>query len=149
MSLHYIAFTEELQMGCQLKVESSVRLTHKKQFRKGRTSFCITTAGLAGFLQVTAGTIGFMLLQLWPQTMGQLAVPHSWKHLHEFLEHTPLDSALSDTKDDLVGFFKRRSLDAVQSLIFQREEQHPNTVLSVVMPQRGSPVQLSYVGKHE
>ena len=32
-----------------------------------------------------------MLLQLWPQTMGQLAVPQIWQTVHYFLSDTPLD----------------------------------------------------------
>ena len=102
-------------------------------------------------LQVTARTIDSMLLQLWPQTMGQLAVPQIWQRLHRFFDETSLGVNLLAVNDDSVGFFNSvpqdRLLDAVNSLILEWKHRHPDTVLSVDMSQRGNPLQLSYVGQ--
>ena len=125
-----------------------VFLKRKKQFKKGRTLISYFRSRYGRLLQVTARTIDSMLLQLWPQTMGQLAVPQIWQTVHRFLSDTSLDVNLHAVNDDLVGFFNSvpqdRLLDAVNSLILDR---HPDTVLSVDMSQRGNPLQLSYVGK--
>ena len=123
----------------------------KKQFKKGRTLISYFRSRYGRLLQVTARTIDSMLLQLWPQTMGQLAVPQIWQTVHHFLSDTPLDIHLHAVNDDLVGFFNSvpqdRLLDAVNSLILEWKHRHPDTVLSVDMSQRGNPLQLSYVGK--
>ena len=102
-------------------------------------------------LQVAARTIDSMLLQLWPQTMGQLAVPQIWQRVHQFFDETSFDVNLHAVNDALVGFFNSvpqdRLLDAVNSLILEWKHRHPDTVLSVDMSQRGNPIQVSYVGK--
>ena len=128
-----------------------VFLKKKKQFKKGRTLISYFRSRYGRLLQVTARTIDSMLLQLWPQTMGQLAVPQIWQAVHRFLSDTNLDINLHAVNDDLVGFFNSvpqdRLLDAVNSLILEWKHRHPDTVLSVDMSQRGNPLQLSYVGK--
>ena len=128
-----------------------VFLKRKKQFAKGRTLISYFQSRYGRLLQVTARTIDSMLLQLWPQTMGQLAVPQIWDHVHRFFDVTSLDASLCAVNDDLVGFFnsvpQQRLLDAVQSLIVEWNHHHPDTVLSVDMSQKGNPVQLSFVGK--
>ena len=128
-----------------------VFLKRKKQFKKGRTLISYFRSRYGRLLQVTARTIDSMLLQLWPQTMGQLAVPQIWQAVHHFLSETPLDIHLQAVNDDLVGFFnsvpQHRLLDAVNSLILEWKHRHPDNVLSVDMSQRGNPLQLSYVGK--
>ena len=128
-----------------------VFLKRKKQFKKGRTLISYFRSRYGRLLQVTARTIDSMQLQLWPQTMGQLAVPQIWQTVHHFLSDTPLDIHLHAVNDDLVGFFNSvpqdRLLDAVNSLILEWKHRHPDTVLSVDMSQRGNPLQLSYVGK--
>jgi len=128
-----------------------VFLKRKKQFKKGRTLISYFRSRYGRLLQVTARTIDSMLLQLWPQTMGQLAVPQIWQAVHRFLSDTPLDVHLHAVNDDLVGFFnpvpQDRLLDAVNSLSLEWKHRHPDTVLSVDMSQRGNPLQLSYVGK--
>ena len=49
-----------------------VFLKKKKQFRKGRTLISYYNSRYGRLLQVTARTLDSMLLQLWPQAMGQL-----------------------------------------------------------------------------
>ena len=102
-------------------------------------------------LQVTARTLDSMLLQLWPQAMGQLAVPQIWSRIHAFFKDTSPEFTLDNINDDLVGFFNSvpqdRLLDAINSLITEWQNQHDQVTLSVDMPQRGNPLQLSYVGK--
>ena len=88
-------------------------------------------------LQVTARTIDSMLLQLWPQTMGQLAVPQIWSRVHALFTDTPIEFTLSNVNDDLVGFFNSvpqdRLLDAINTLILAWQERHADVVLSVDM----------------
>ena len=81
-----------------------VFLKRKKQFKKGRTLISYFRSRYGRLLQVTARTIDSMLLQLWPQTMGQLAVPQIWQTVHRFLSDTPLDVNLHAVNDDLVDF---------------------------------------------
>ena len=92
-----------------------------------------------------------MVLQLWPQSMGQLAVPQIWSRIHKFFHATPTDFVLANINDDLVGFFNSvpqdRLLDAINSLIQEWKSKHGEVTLSVDMSQRGNPLQLSYVGK--
>ena len=92
-----------------------------------------------------------MVLQLWPQSMGQLAVPQIWSRIHTFFHDTPTDFELANINDDLVGFFNSvpqdRLLDAINSLIQEWKSKHGEVALSVDMSQRGNPLQLSYVGK--
>ena len=127
------------------------RKKRKKHFNKGRTLISYFQSRYGRLLQVTARTIDSMLLQLWPQSMRQLAVPQIWDRIHHFFNETGLDTHLRAVNDDLVDFFnsvpQHRLLDAVQSLIVEWNHRHPDTVLSVDMSQRGNPVQLSYVGK--
>ena len=128
-----------------------VFLKKKKRFLKGRTLISYYNSRYGRLLQVTARTIDSMLLQLWPQTMGQLAVPQIWSRVHAFFTDTPSEFTLSNVNDDLVGFFNSvpqdRLLDAINTLILAWQERHADVVLSVDMSQRGNPVQLSYVGK--
>ena len=102
-------------------------------------------------LQVTARTLDSMVLQLWPQSMGQLAVPQIWSRIHTFFRDTPTDFVLANINDDLVGFFNSvpqdRLLDAINSLIQEWKSKHGEVALSVDMSQRCNPLQLSYVGK--
>ena len=83
-----------------------VFLKRKKPFKKGRTLISYYQSRYGRLLQVTARTIDSMLLQLWPQTMGQLAVPQIWQKVHQFFDETPLDVTLHAVNDDLVGFFQ-------------------------------------------
>ena len=126
-------------------------LKKKKQFLQGRTLISYYNSRYGRLLQVTARTIDSMLLQLWPQTMGQLAVPQIWSRVHAFFTDAPIEFTLSNVNDDLVGFFNSvpqdRLLDATNTLILAWQERRADVVLSVDMSQRGNPVQLSYVGK--
>ena len=128
-----------------------VFLKKKKQFLKGRTLISYYNSRFGRLLQVTARTLDSMLLQLWPQTMGPLAVPQIWSRIHEFFHDTPTDFTLANINDDLVGFFNSvpqdRLLDAINSLILEWTSKHGEVALSVDMSQRGNPLQLSYVGK--
>ena len=58
-----------------------VFLKRKKHFKKGRTLISYFQSRYGRLLQVTARTIDSILLQLWPQTMGQLAVPQIWQRV--------------------------------------------------------------------
>ena len=81
-----------------------VFLKRKKQFKKGRTLISYFQSRYGRLLQVTARTIDSVLLQLWPQAMGQLAVPQIWQRARQFFDETPLDVNLHAVNDDLVGF---------------------------------------------
>ena len=128
-----------------------VFLKKKKQFLKGRTLISYYNSRYGRLLQVTARTLDSMLLQLWPQSMGQLAVPQIWSRIHAFFKETSTEFTFDNINDDLVGFFNSvpqdRPLDAINSLITQWQDQHDQVTLSVDMSQRGNPLQLSYVGK--
>ena len=128
-----------------------VFLKKKKQFLKGRTLISYYNSRFGRLLQVTARTLDSMVLQLWPQSMGQLAVPQIWSRIHKFFHATPTDFVLANINDDLVGFFNSvpqdRVLDAINSLIQEWKSKHGEVTLSVDMSQRGNPLQLSYVGK--
>ena len=128
-----------------------VFLKKKKQFLKGRTLISYYNSRFGRLLQVTARTLDSMVLQLWPQSMGQLAVPQIWSRIHTFFRDTPTDFVLANINDDLVGFFNSvpqdRLLDAINSLIQEWKSKHGEVALSVDMSQRGNPLQLSYVGK--
>ena len=128
-----------------------VFLKKKKQFLKGRTLISYYNSRYGRLLQVTARTLDSMLLQLWPQSMGQLAVPQIWSRIHAFFRETSTEFTFDNINDDLVGFFNSvpqdRLLDAINSLITQWQDQHDQVTLSVDMSQRGNPLQLSYVGK--
>ena len=128
-----------------------VFLKRKKQFLKGRTLISYYNRRFARLLQVTARTIDAMVLQLWPQTMGQLAVPQIWTRIHSFFTETSEEVRLDNINDDLVGFFNSvpqdRLLSAVHSLVQEWQSKHGDYTLSVDMSQRGNPLQLSFVGK--
>ena len=128
-----------------------VFLKKKKQFLKGRTLISYYNSRYGRLLQVTARTLDSMLLQLWPQSMGQLAVPQIWSRIHAFFKETSTECTFDNINDDLVGFFNSvpqdRPLDAINSLITQWQDQRDQVTLSVDMSQRGNPLQLSYVGK--
>ena len=128
-----------------------VFLKKKKQFLKGRTLISYYNSRYGRLLQVTARTLDSMLLQLWPQAMGQLAVPQIWSRTHTFFNDTSTEFILDNINDDLVGFFNSvpqdRLLDAINSLITEWQNRHDQVTLSVDMSQRGNPLQLSYVGK--
>ena len=128
-----------------------VFLKKKKLFLKGRTLISYYNSRYGRLLQVTARTLDSMLLQLWPQAMGQLAVPQIWSRIHTFFKDTSTEFILDNINDDLVGFFNSvpqdRLLDAINSLITEWQNQHDQVTLSVDMSQRGNPLQLSYVGK--
>ena len=128
-----------------------VFLKKKKQFQKGRTLISYYNSRYGRLLQVTARTLDSMLLQLWPQNMGQLAVPQIWSRIHAFFNDAPTEFTFGDINDDLVGFFNSvpqdRLLDAINSLITEWQDRHDQVTLSVDMSQRGNPLQLSYVGK--
>lgn len=103
-----------------------VFLKKTKQFLKGRTLISYYNSRYGRLLRVTARTIDSMVLQLWPQTMGQLAVPQIWSRVHGFFRDTPTEFNLSNINDDLVRFFNSvpqdRLLDAVNSLILHWTE---------------------------
>ena len=130
-----------------------VFLKKKKQFLKGRTLISYYNSRYGRLLQVTARTLDSMLLQLWPQAMGQLAVPQIWSRIHTFFNDTSTEFILDNINDDLVGFFNSvpqdRLLDAINSLITEWQHRHDQVTLSVDMSQRGNPLQLSYVGKFQ
>ena len=128
-----------------------VFLKKKKQFLKGRALISYYNSRFGRLLQVTARTLDSMVLQLWPQSMGQLAVPQIWSRIHTFFRDAPTDFVLANINDDLVGFFNSvpqdRLLDAINSFIQEWKSKHGEVALSVDMSQRGNPLQLSYVGK--
>ena len=82
-----------------------VFLKKKKQFLKGRTLISYYNSRYGRLLQVTARTLDSMLLQLWPQAMGQLAVPQIWSRIHTFFNDASTEFILDNINDDLVGFF--------------------------------------------
>ena len=103
-----------------------VFLKKTKQFLKGRSLISYYNSRYGRLLRVTARTIDSMVLQLWPQTMSQLAVPQIWSRVHGFFRDTPTEFNLSNINDDLVRFFNSvpqdRLLDAVNSLILHWTE---------------------------
>ena len=124
-----------------------VFLKKKKQFLKGRTLISYYNSRYGRLLQVTARTLDSKLLQLWPQSMGQLAVPQIFSRIHAFFRDTPTEFTFANI-NDLVGFFNSvpqdRLLDALNSLINTWQERHGQVTLPVDMSRRGNPLQLSY-----
>lgn len=73
-----------------------VFLKAKKQFANGRTLISYFEATGAKLMRVTARAIDSTVLQLWPQSPGQLPAPAIWKQIHRRFRTAPAEIHVVD-----------------------------------------------------